>query len=98
MNCKSVTGSEEENLRSKDKGGRRCRGKERRRRILAALGMADMFNECRIGKQFRRVRKLLLNVTATVARKREENERGEKSEKASRNTEAEDEQSDKLFP
>lgn len=50
-----------------------------------------MFDKCRIGKQFRRVRESLLNVTGTTVEEEEEEERsGKKPEKVSRNTEAED--------
>lgn len=52
-----------------------------------------MFNKCRIGKQFS-VRSSLLNATP---RERDEDDQ-DKPEKASRYTEAEDEQPDKLFP
>lgn len=39
---------------------------ERKTNSRAVFGVARMFNKCRIGKQFGRVRKLLVDVTAVT--------------------------------
>lgn len=63
-----------------------------------SFGVDRMLNKCRIGKQFRCARKLLLGCDGGQRARGEKERPGEKPEKASRNTEAEDEQPDKLFP